>query len=242
MECGQFDKRNKDYNNTFSKKEYFRRLLLDGPTNNKANTLTREITILDVGAHGGESASFFNEIFPTARIFSFEPIPEMADIIRKRRIVNNMVIENALSNYEGNEYFYIQNISHLSSLHKVNKDSKDSLGYHKNESHKKIKVEVKRGDLICEKLGISAIDLLKVDVQANEVQTLQGFSSVIHKVKSVLVEVSFYDFYEHKSSLRLIEEQLPFFELYDIFEISKNPKTMGTDWATIVYKNKNLSK
>ena len=85
--------------------------------------------------------------------------------------------------------------------------------------------------------GLSTIDLLKIDVQANEAQALEGFSDTIHSVKVVFVEVSFYDFYENKSSIKSIEEQLPNFELYDIFEISKNPKTLRTDWATLVYKN-----
>jgi FkbM family methyltransferase len=237
MECGEFDKRNKDYFQNYSKDSYFRKLL-ENKQKNQDLLINEDQVIFDVGAHGGESAKFFNQIFPQASIFSFEPIPKMVDKIRELKLENHKIEECALSNFNGTQNFHIQDISHLSSLHKVNKSSKESLGYHTKESHVIVEVEVKRGDSYIEQKKIPHINLLKIDVQANEVQTLEGFSGFIHKINAVLVEVSFYDFYENKSSIKLIEEQLPNFELYDIFEISKNPKTLGTDWATIVYKNK----
>ena len=237
MECGEFDKRNKEYYEKYSKDSYFQRLIVNQDTKDSDLLKGKGKIIFDVGAHAGESARFFNEIFPLAQVFSFEPQPKMAEIIRAQELENNVVVECALSNFDGNEKFHIQDITHLSSLHRVNKDSKESLGYHLKETHRITAVEVKRGDTYIKQLDIPAIDLLKVDVQANEVQALEGFANFIHKVNAVLVEVSFYDFYENKSSIRLIEEQLPNFQLYDIFEVSKNPKTLGTDWATIVYKN-----
>jgi hypothetical protein len=33
-------------------------------------------TVVDVGAHHGESAMQFHELFPNARIYSFEPLPD----------------------------------------------------------------------------------------------------------------------------------------------------------------------
>jgi len=237
MECGEFDKRNRDYEKQYSKEIYFRNLMnTNGPDNNDSSKGKGRI-IFDVGAHNGESAKFFNTIFPLATIYSFEPIPKMASNIKQLDLENHFLNECALSNFDGNEQFHIQDITHLSSLHKVNKKSKQSLGYHKKEKHETITVDVVRGDTFIREKHIPKIDLLKIDVQANEVQTLEGFSDAIQNVNIVLVEVSFYDFYESKSSIRLIEEQLPSFELYDIFEISKNPKTLGTDWASIIYKN-----
>ena len=243
MECGEFQDRNREYYKNYSKELYFQRLLMSRhPNDTHSDQLAGKGRIIfDVGAHGGESAIFFNKIFPLANIFSFEPIPEMANLIRSRQIQNNTVVECALSDFNGKQNFYVQDISHLSSLHKVNKDSNESLGYHKKETHRVIEVAVKRGDSCVQQLNIDRIDLLKMDVQANEVKALEGFAHVIDKVNIVLVEVSFYDFYQNKSSIKLLEEKLPNFELYDIFEISKNPKTLGTDWATIVYKNQEIN-
>lgn len=238
MECGEFDKRNEEYSKKYTKESYFQNLLSLKDEKN-INLLKGEgRVIFDVGAHAGESASFFNEIFPLAQIYSFEPNPKMATALRKLQLNNHTVEEIALSDSDGVVDFNIQDISHLSSLHKVNKKSNSSLGYHLKESHETIEVKILTGDSYLATKDIYSIDLLKIDVQANEVQALEGFRKSISTVKTILVEVSFYDFYENKSSIRSIEEQLPNFELYDIFEVSKNPKTFGTDWATIVYQNK----
>ena len=49
------------------------------------------------------------------------------------------------------------------------------------------------------------MDLLKIDVQSNEGQTLEGFKNSLKLVKNIIVEVSFYDFYNNKSSISEIE-------------------------------------
>ena len=98
-------------------------------------------------------------------------------------------------------------------MHKINKKSRIFNGYHLKESHETIEVKILTGDSYIAAQDIDTIDLLKIDVQANEVQTLEGFSKCISKVNNILVEVSFYDFYENKSSIKSIEKLLPNFEL-----------------------------
>ena len=78
-----------------------------------------------------------------------------------------------------------------------------------------------------------------MDVQSNEVSTLQGFSDSLSIIRNVMVEISLYDLYEISSSIGDVEELLSDFKLYDVHEISKNPKTLGTDWVNLVYKNTN---
>lgn len=234
MKCGEFDKRNQEYYKNFSVKNYFQKLM--GGNNNKTSD-QREKVIFDVGAHKGESAEFFHEILPSATIYSFEPNPKTASEVMQKKIPKNWVFQLALTDFNGNVAFNIQDISHLSSLAPINRSSRDSLGYAEREEHECIKVEAIRGDEFVNRHQISLIDLLKIDVQANEVKTIQGFSGVISKVKVVFVEVSFYDFYTQKSSIQEVESALPGFEIYDIYEVSKNPKSLGVDWATLVYKN-----
>lgn len=63
--CGSSDKRNAEYLQAYSPEKYFRYLIQkESPV------------IFDIGAHKGESARFFKEIFPKSRIYSFEPDPE----------------------------------------------------------------------------------------------------------------------------------------------------------------------
>ena len=239
MKCGQFEKRNKKYYENFSIKKYFKKLILEGGGNVDSNTAEKKI-IIDVGAHKGESAQFFNELLPDSLIYSIEPVPEHAQFIRNLNLPNVLVSEMALSDCNDTAEFNVQDVSHLSSLYKINKESEYSIDYAEKEKHNLINVKVQRGDLFVKEVGLDVIDFLKIDVQANEVNVLSGFSSVIDRVKVVFVEISMYDFYEHRSKIREVEELLPGFYIYDIYEISKNPKTLGTDWATFVYINNNV--
>jgi len=231
MKCGEFEKRNKEFLKSFDIDTYFKSLVLRRSSDNN-------IVIFDVGAHKGESAIFFHNLFPNAKIFSFEPNTHAAKEISSLNLNNVAVFDIALSDSSGTKEFYVQDLSHLSSLNKVNSSSKASLGYAKRETHVVQLVTVKRGDEFCIEHDINHIDLLKIDVQANEVHTLAGFKSIIPNIEVIFVEACFYDFYSTRSSILKIEQLLPNFELYDIYEISKNPKTLGTDWATLVYARK----
>ena len=228
MKCGEFDKRNQQFLNCFNEENYFKSLI--------SSDINGDVIIFDVGAHKGESAIFFNKLFPDSKIYSFEPNPLAAENISTLNLKNVQVFNMALTDRDGMAEFYIQDISHLSSLNMINKSSEASVGYAEKEKHTVQDVTVMRGDEFCVQNKVDYINFLKIDVQANEVSTLKGFSNIISKVDCVFVEVSLYDFYSNKSSIGGIETLLPNFELFDIYEISKNPKTMGTDWATLVYK------
>ena len=96
MECGEFDKRNKEYYEKYSKDLYFQRLILNPDTEDSDLLKGKGKIIFDVGAHAGESAKFFTKIFPLAQVFSFEPQPRMAELIRAHELNNNIIIECAL--------------------------------------------------------------------------------------------------------------------------------------------------
>ena len=199
MDCGEFQIRNKEYYKSFSKVNFFKKLL-----DNK-NQKFSDIIIFDVGAHKGESAKFFSEVFQKPKIYCFEPNPEAIKEIEKNNIQNTKIFPIALSDYEGNSTFNIQNISHLSSLVKVNRNSEDSLGYATNETHNEINIKVKKGDNVILDEGVNHIDILKIDVQSNETKTLMGFEHSLSIINYIIVEISFYDFYENKSSIKEIE-------------------------------------
>ena len=242
MKCGQFEERNSEYELNFSVEKYFRNLIYGSLSEENVDKQGKGKVIFDVGAHKGESAVFFSALLPEASIYSFEPVPESARLISRLDLSNVKVFELALSNYNGKSDFNVQDISHLSSLRNINRGSKYSLGYANKEEHTQINVDVIRGDAFVSRHRIDVIDFLKIDVQANEESTIEGFSSVIDRIKSVFVEVSFYALYDNRSAVENIEKLLPGFRLFDIYEISKNPRNLGTDWATLVYVNSMFEK
>ena len=238
MKCGEFDIRNKNFEKAYSSQKYFNALLY-GPDEIENYNSGKGKVLFDVGSHKGESATFFSDIFPEIKIFSFEPNKTSFLEHKKLNLENNILNNIALSNFNGLSDFFEQDISHLSSLIKVNNESESSLGYAATEQHKKIEVTVNTGDFYIKQNNINKIDLLKMDVQSNEVSTLQGFSDSLSIIRNVMVEISLYDLYEISSSIGDVEELLSDFKLYDVHEISKNPKTLGTDWVNLVYKNTN---
>ena len=81
--------------------------------------------------------------------------------------------------------------------------------------------------------------LKKIDVQGYEEKVLEGAIKSINKINCLIIEISFYDFYEHYSSLFHIENILEStHKIWDISKISKNPKNLRTDWVEIVYRKR----
>lgn len=198
--------------------------------------------IFDVGAHHGESLTFYKEIFPSAIIYCFEPSPS-----------DFLVLQQAAKGYEGVHVFdfaigadpgfgdfYLQDISHLNSLLPVNHHSADSLGYAKDARNEQIRVRIESIDSFCNLQSVLKIDLLKIDVQGSEVQVLEGAKNALSFLEALVVEISLYDFYEKEVRLPLlkIEELMAAseFAMWDISKISKNPRSLRTDWFEAVYR------
>jgi len=235
--CGSSDKRNTEYLRGYSPEKFFRYIVDNASP-----------VILDVGAHRGESVLFFKEIFPESRIYSFEPDPENFLLLKKtcsqiKHLKEECIaINKAVCEKVGDVIFYRQGISHLGGLSPINKSSKDSLGYAKEASNLSISVESITLDQFAQEFAVSQVDILKIDVQGHEVDVLKGAQKILEKTLCCTVEVSFYDFYEQKSSLLLVEEEMKSagMLLWDISKVSKNPKNFRTDWAELVYVKQDL--
>ena len=67
---------------------------------------------------------------------------------------------------------------------------------------------------------------------------LEGGKSSLSKINAIILEVSLFDYYDHKTSFSDIEKYLlPIgFELFSILEISNNPMNGRTDWVEVLYK------
>jgi FkbM family methyltransferase len=234
--CGASDQRNVEYNSSFSPKKFFD-ALVDNPSP----------VIFDVGAHRGESIDFFRSIYPESIIYTFEPSPDnFEELLNKTLSYENVFPFNlALGNSDSFATFYKQDITHLGGLHPINRESKDSLGYAKKAKNTPINVSLNKLDTFCANNGISFIDILKIDTQGYEYEVLQGARKNLSNIRCVTVEISLYDFYESKNRSPLLNiEQLMFdagFTLWDISKISKNPKSLRTDWIEAVYRNIKLT-
>ena len=97
-------------------------------------------------------------------------------------------------------------------------------------------------DSFTRKHSIGKVDLLKIDVQGAECNVLRSGQNALMRVRTIVIEISFFDYYENQTSFLNVESILfPLgFKLYSISEISNNPLNGRTDWAEVVYVNSSL--
>ena len=153
-------------------------------------------TIIDVGANQGQFALVCSHFYKDAKIYSFEPVPETASVIKAntRHLKNIEVFEMALGSTEGSIDFYKNEYSHASSALPV---SKLQLESHPQTAQTEIiKVPVKRLDDMAETIVSEGKILLKLDVQGFEKEVLLGATSFIKKVDYILFEASFVSMYD----------------------------------------------
>jgi FkbM family methyltransferase len=236
----------KSRNNEFREKFTRERLLQHVVT-------VAEPVIFDVGAHHGESVTYLKPLFSKASIFSFEPDPDSFDILSESAIGGVSYFNLALSDVDGTASFYRNKISHTNSLFKVNLDSRDSIGIAnataENDTsyfegfNEEVKVATVRLDTFTKQHSIRQIDLLKIDVQGAECRVLMGALESLKNTRVIVMEISFFDYYEHQTSFMDVERiLLPLgFRLFSISEISNNPMNGRTDWAEVVYSKQNTS-
>lgn len=233
---GESNLRNSEFKNKFTREKLLHKLV------GKNDPI-----VFDIGAHEGQSIVFFSKLFPQAHIYSFEPDPVSFNSLSNIEIPNLKLENYALSDNIGETSFYRNGISHTNSLYKVNHESKDSISISiaKSENNssffeglnQEIKVKTTTLDYYIDSKSISQIDLLKIDVQGAEIKVLNGAISTLSKTKCVILEISFYDYYESQSSFMDIEKILiPIgYKLYSISEISNNPMNGRTDWVEVIY-------
>ena len=211
-------------------------------------------TILDVGANNGSSLVEFKKWWPSSKVHCFEPQSECWDELDdlSNEFTNVRINKFALGNKndESKEFYSHDLNTGISGFNKINIESKDSIDLSKLsndskslENHKKTinhkrNVQVKRLDeYIKNDKNLNQIDLLKIDTQGFELEILEGLGTELNKVKILITELMFYDYYEKSLSFYELESILrPFkFSLYDINHVAKNPMNGRTDWIDVIY-------
>lgn len=235
---GQSKLRNEEFKKKFSRDQLLQYVIsIDKPV------------IFDVGAHRGESVAYLKRIFTKAIIYSFEPDPDSFKALSAANIDGVSYFNLALSDVDGTAIFNRNRISHTNSLLKVNLKSKDSIEIAKataenntkffDDFNEEIQVSTVTLDGFSRQHSVNKIDLLKIDVQGAECSVLAGGRATLEHTKVVILEVSFYDYYEKSSTFLEVEQILsPLgFRLFSISEVSNNPMNGRTDWAEVVYVN-----
>lgn len=153
-------------------------------------------TILDVGAHTGESALEFHGIFPEARIYSFEPLRQCFLEMQSRLQGQSFhrAFNFAIGDAPGKSTIHKSGYSPSSSLLSMGSAHKNAYPFSAEETSETI--EVKTLDSMAPELPLEKEVLLKIDTQGYEKHVLLGARETIKRVKLIIVEASFEELYE----------------------------------------------
>ena len=180
-------------------------------------------TIFEVGAADGRDCKKYSELFPTAKLYAFEPVPESFEKVRQISISNPSIhaLNMALSDKPGTAEFHISNWHDESSLLKPQATGSTADAY--TASSKSIQVTVDTIDQVCERESISHINLLKMDAQGAELRILNGAERMLrsNSIDVIYTEVLFLEFYKQTGRFDqimklLVENNFSLHNLYDL--------------------------
>ncbi len=148
-------------------------------------------TIIDGGANIGQFAAACHMQFPKAKIFSFEPLTDVAATFRRNLGDHKLVTltETALGDFDGQVTFNQTSDSQCSSILPLG-----SVGQ-RVQVVNRIDVPICKLDTFFSSVQLERPTLLKLDLQGNELAALRGAVELLTRVDSVLVEAVFDEVY-----------------------------------------------
>jgi len=135
------------------------------------------MTVIDAGACVGTLTILFNNlVYPSGTVIAFEP-----EAKNFRRLITYVdkdpcgtvctCIQLALSNYYGSGFLNVQKHDE----------------WHFMTKSKGEKIYVTYIDRFCDDFGIENVDLIKIDVEGQDLKVLKGASNIINKNKNIVL-------------------------------------------------------
>lgn len=205
-------------------------------------------TVFDVGSRDGAESVTFAEKFMTSKIYAFECNPKTIPLLRERASKWKAItaVEKAIADYDGTIKFYPTNMESITSWPDGNPGASSLFkanGNYPAEKYAQDEIEVPciRLDTFCNEKGITAIDILWMDMQGAELLALQSLGGLLKTVKFINTEVTFKEMYTGQC----LFEDINFFLLSNGFKLvnDKHINKMQSEghWQSdAIYVNKNL--
>lgn len=149
--------------------------------------------VFDVGANVGEWSLCALKTSPLSKIYAFEPTPYIFRVLEKNTKGKNISCFNyAICKEDGYSNFYLYNnpceddFSGCNSIYE-----RSILKNEYNRKTKKILIQTKSLDDLCDKRNIKEIDFLKIDTEGNEYNILLGAKNLLAKGSIKVVQFEY---------------------------------------------------
>ncbi len=145
--------------------------------------------VFDVGANVGQTALHYHEIFSSATIYSFEPVKKSyAELVSNTKNLSRIQTENIGLGEQDEPVEITLNPNPTCTGNSLNPE----IMYNAPNGIKET-LDIRKVDSFCKNRGIEGIDLLKIDTEGWEIQTLLGATDQIKnkRIKAILCEVGF---------------------------------------------------
>jgi FkbM family methyltransferase len=158
--------------------------------------------IVEAGTYNGRDTAALASLLPCAQIFSFEPVPEL---FQKAKLAldsfENVFLYNAaLSSQTGMSELYVSEFKDKPGFPGASSSLLRPTGHLTYAPfvtfNRKIEVSTTTIDDWAKANGISRIDLLKLDIQGNELDVMMASPDLLQSVSAILTEVEFVEAYK----------------------------------------------
>jgi FkbM family methyltransferase len=163
----------------------------------KTEGLSTTKVIYDLGTNIGIASLYFASVFPEAKIYGFEPMPENYKIAKMNysSINDSQVYETAVGDEDKEAFLLID--EYRSGSHQVCDESRNEYAF-------RIPIKISRLDTLIKKYKIPPPDFLKIDTEGAEYSILKGLGEFRKYVKFVCIETHSLDL--HNSCKEWIKE------------------------------------
>lgn len=198
--------------------------------------------ILDVGAHIGQTAKNYVNLFEKPSIYSFEPTSEsFEELSENTKGLSNVEIFNfALGDKNEHGEIQLNRSSATNSLFATSKQAYEYWPKGKVQTHSTEKKEIRRLDDLDFIAALDRVDILKLDTQGSEYMVIEGATHTLKKTKLIYTEIIVkpcYSGQKHFDELLRIY-RLKNFELFNLY----NPNTWNGELRQLdaIFLNRDL--
>ncbi len=161
-------------------------------------------TIIDVGANTGQFATMISEIFPDAYIYSFEPLPEPFEELKKWAIQQNEKVKAfnlALGDTEGEiEMFSHIEYSPSSSFLKTTNVCEELYPFTQKQIPVPVKLTTLDNWVKSLSIPLAPEILIKLDVQGYEDRVIRGGKKTFMMASACILEVNLDNLYDKQAT------------------------------------------